>query len=802
MDVFNLEARLGLNSREYEEGLESAENSTNSFASRIQSGLGVAVRAIGAGIAAGAAGIATLTTQSVRQFSEFEQLVGGTELLFGDAYDYVMERSQNAYANVQMSQSQYLQQVNGFAVGLSNALGGNEQAAAELADSIITAEADIVAATGNSQEAVQNAFNGVMRGNYTMLDNLGLGINATQAGVQEVIDSVNEWNEAQGRATQYTIDNVADVQSALVDYVEMQGLSGYATNEASETIQGSIASMKAAWNDLLVGFADPNADLGVRISNMVETASTAFYNILPAALNAVSGIGTFIQQIAPMIEEQLPTLIDTLLPPVLDAAISLVSGLVSSLPSILRTLTNSLPRLLNQLIPAILRILPQIVQAGMDLLNGLMRGIAQAMPIIMPLLTDVIIQMVEIIGSVENIQTLLQCGLIIIQAIMDGIGEAAPEIGALIPELLANLAVVISDNAGLIGETILSILRGLGMTILGIVGSFMGLSQDEIQNRLVAVVNAVRRFGTNVVNFITNFLGNARDFISGVVENISSFFADGIDFWKTTINNGITAIKNFFTNGFENVKNTVSTTVENIRTFFSNGVENWKNTISNAIDSIKNFFTNGLDNVKNTVSNALDSVKNFFTNTKNSVVDTVSGWIDTISGYLSLDTAVSNVTGTLNDIKDTFTDIFDTVKSTVSNAIDYIRDLFDFEWSLPSIALPHFSISGSLSLNPPSVPRVSVSWYKRGYSEAMLLNDPTIFGMAGGRFLGGGEGNGSEAVVGTNLLMNMIGAVVESKLAALNLKVYLDTGELVGGIAPTMDSELGRLAVLDDKGVY
>ena len=100
--------------------------------------------------------------------------MGGAELLFGDAYDFIAGRAANAYAHVQMSQNEYLQQVNGFATGLKTALGGNEQAAAELAARIIEAEADVVAATGNSQEAVQNAFNGIMKSNFTMLDNLDI----------------------------------------------------------------------------------------------------------------------------------------------------------------------------------------------------------------------------------------------------------------------------------------------------------------------------------------------------------------------------------------------------------------------------------------------------------------------------------------------------------------------------------------------------------------------------------------------------------------------------------------------------
>ena len=116
----------------------------------------------------GTSAIVGFGTFAIKTFSDYEQLVGGADLMFGDAFDTVMGNAKNAYSTVQMSQNEYLKQVNGFATGLKTALGGNEEAAADLAHRIIQAEADVVAATGNSQEAVQNAFNGIMKSNFTI----------------------------------------------------------------------------------------------------------------------------------------------------------------------------------------------------------------------------------------------------------------------------------------------------------------------------------------------------------------------------------------------------------------------------------------------------------------------------------------------------------------------------------------------------------------------------------------------------------------------------------------------------------
>lgn len=289
-NVFELFATISLDTDEYERKLKDSENKTSTFADVLKANL--ASGAIIAGVKKLAGVVADVGKAAYTSYARYEQLAGGAQLMFGDAYDFVAEKARNAYKSVQMSQNDYLQQVNGFATGLKTALGGNVQAAAELADKVITAEADVVAATGNTQEAVQNAFNGIMKSNFTMLDNLQLGITPTKEGFQQLIDKVNEWNAENGEATAYTIDNLADCQAALVDYIEMQGLAGYAANEAAGTIEGSTASMKAAWQNLATGMADSSADMEGLTKDFVDSVFTAGKNIIPRVQGIVTGVGT------------------------------------------------------------------------------------------------------------------------------------------------------------------------------------------------------------------------------------------------------------------------------------------------------------------------------------------------------------------------------------------------------------------------------------------------------------------------------------------------------------------------------
>lgn len=289
-NVFELFATISLDTDEYERKLKDSGDKTSTFADVLKANL--ASGAISAGVKKLAGVVADVGKAAYTSYTRYEQLAGGAQLMFGDAYDFVAEKARNAYKSVQMSQNDYLQQVNGFATGLKTALGGNVQAAAELANKVITAEADVVAATGNTQEAVQNAFNGIMKSNFTMLDNLQLGIAPTKEGFQQLIDKVNEWNAENGEATAYTIDNLADCQAALVDYIEMQGLAGYAANEAADTIEGSTASMKAAWQNLATGMADSSADMEGLTKDFVDSVFTAGKNIIPRVQQIVTGVGT------------------------------------------------------------------------------------------------------------------------------------------------------------------------------------------------------------------------------------------------------------------------------------------------------------------------------------------------------------------------------------------------------------------------------------------------------------------------------------------------------------------------------
>ncbi len=426
LDIFKLFGKIIIEDEEAHGKLGKIGETASNLAGKFGNMIKVVGTATVAAAGACASAVGAITKQAIESYAEYEQLVGGAELMFGDAYDYIADKAKNAYSTVQMSQNEYLQQVNGFAVGLKTALGGNEQAAAELASRIITAEADIVAATGNSQEAVQNAFNGIMKNNFSMLDNLGLGITATKEGMQEVIDKTNAWNAENGRATAYQIDNIADCQSALLDYIEMQEMSGYAAAEAAGTIQGSLSMAKAAWSNLVTGIADENANMTELIDNFVETIvgdgsgqGGVISNIIPRIKQSLEGVGHLVDRMIPIIIEKVPTIVTEWLPELLQSGVSMVQSILDGMLQNSDSITSGAVSTILTFTTGILESLPDILVSGTLLIGELAAGLIQALPDVIAKIPEIIVGIADAFS--ENADVFLEIGKSIVTGIWNGI---------------------------------------------------------------------------------------------------------------------------------------------------------------------------------------------------------------------------------------------------------------------------------------------------------------------------------------------------------------------------------------------
>lgn len=410
--------------------------------------------------AAAATAVGALAKEAIASFGDYEQLAGGAKLMFGEVYDFIAEKAKTAYKDIQMSQNDYLEQVNGFAIGLKTAMGGDELGAAKLADRIVTAEADIVAATGNTAENVQNAFNGIMKNNYTMLDNLQIGITPTKEGFQELIDKVNAYKEAQGDATRYTIDNLADCQNALVDYIEMQGLAGYAQAEGADTLQGSMASMTAAWQNMLTGMADPTQDFDELISALIDSVLNFSNNLMPRIMAVLPQMATGIAELAEGILPLIPQTLEDMLPDVISGANSLIAALLDTLSSIADTaipiVTDNADEIIDTLLSGLISAVPNLASSAADLCSALVMAILDNADIITQGAVDIVLALAQ--GLTDNLDSLVpavvNAALTITETLLDNadklidagvqlIGAIAEGLAASIPQLLQQAPVII-----------------------------------------------------------------------------------------------------------------------------------------------------------------------------------------------------------------------------------------------------------------------------------------------------------------------------------------------------------------------
>ena len=468
--------------------------------------------------------LAGLVAAGVKSYAQFEQLEGGAKLLFGTggknveeyaksvgksvnevqaeydklkkAENTVLENSRNAYASMGLSASQYLEQVNSYAVGLKSYLNGDSQAAAELANKIMTAQADIVAATGNSQEAVENAFRGIMRGNYTMLDNLQLGITPTKEGFQQVIDKVNEWNAAQGKATQYQMGNYADMEAALVDYVEMQGLAGYAADEAAGTITGSVASMKAAFDNFLNGSGSPE-HLAESITNVFKNLGDAIVKLAP---NILSGVVTLIKTLLPQVVKMLVDL----LPQLMDA----VSGLIDSLLEMVSDTTaisNTVTTLINKFVEFITTNLPKIIEIGLKLIIALAQGIAQSLPTLIPTIVQCIITIVQTL--IQHLPEIILAGIDLLMGLIQGIVDAIPMLVDMLPTIIETLITTLMEHLPEI------IMAGIQLNIALIEGLIKAIPQ-----LVMAVPKIIIALVKGIIEGIPKMIDSAKELIGGMIK--------------------------------------------------------------------------------------------------------------------------------------------------------------------------------------------------------------------------------------------------------------------------------------------
>lgn len=331
--------------------------------------------AIVSGVKAVASGIKSLISGAIEGYGEYEQLVGGVETLFGNSADTVIKNAENAYKTAGLSANAYMETVTSFSASLLQSMGNDTEAAAKKADLAITDMSDNANKMGTDMQSIQNAYQGFAKQNYTMLDNLKLGYGGTKEEMQRLIDDANALNAAQGNYTNYTIESYADIVDAIHTVQTEMGITGTTALEASTTVEGSINSMKAAYQNFVTGLGDQNADIGALTEELIQSAGNVAKNVLPVIESVVKNIAETVREQGPDMITRFVAYATEKLPEVLKLGIQLIVSLVKGLAQNLPELLRGTLALVDAIISAFLDSLPDIIEVGKDIVRGLWEGI-------------------------------------------------------------------------------------------------------------------------------------------------------------------------------------------------------------------------------------------------------------------------------------------------------------------------------------------------------------------------------------------------------------------------------------------
>ena len=486
-------------------GLQGSLGTITSAAGKALSGL---TKAAAGAMAAGATAAAALAKQALSSYATYEQAIGGVETLYKTSADTVIRYAENAYKTAGMSANDYMNTVTSFAASLVSSLGGDTAQAAELANMAITDMADNANKMGTAMQSIQDAYQGFAKQNYTMLDNLKLGYGGTQAEMQRLLQDAQALS-----GTHFELGNYADMVQAIHIIQTEMGITGTTAQEAATTIEGSVASLKAAWSNLLTGIADDSANVAALVDTLAETFATAAGNILPRLVQIFEGMGDAVTAAAPAIAAQIPPMVESLLPSFLTAATALAASIAAQLPSILEAVVTSVTQVMAdtgaqaayQLVTGFSAQLPTLITAGLNglasfgdyltanadtlvgvgvkLLSGLVEGIRDGLPNLLFSAAKLLTAFGKAI--IDHLDEIEQLGVDLIDAIIEGIANAIADIGETVLGVIAYILGLWDGNMDNFGQ--------IGTNAAKSIANGLTSGQVDVQNAAKGVYDAAMR---------------------------------------------------------------------------------------------------------------------------------------------------------------------------------------------------------------------------------------------------------------------------------------------------------------------
>ena len=504
------------------------ESGVSALGGKLSGVMGTALKGTGVAIGAAVAGVSALTKSSLDAYADFEQLTGGVETLFKTSADKVMQYADEAYKSAGLSANEYMETVTSFSASLLQGLGGDTDLAADVANQAIIDMSDNANKMGSDMASIQNAYQGFAKQNFTMLDNLKLGYGGTKEEMQRLLDDAEKLQKEKfGVDVEYDMNNFADVIQAIHTVQEEMDIAGTTSKEAATTIQGSLGMMKGAWQNLVTGLGDENADLDGLIDNFIQSVITVGENIMPEVERILVGIGEMVTTMLPQVIQMIPELINSVLPGIIESASGLVTTLCTAIVDNAPTLIDSALQLILTLTNAILENLPMIIECGFQAILQLALGIAEALPTLIPTIVEVILTIVTYL--IENIDLLVDAAIAIITGLAEGLINALPVLIEKAPEIIEKLVIALVNNVPKLLEAAVKVIETLATGLITNVPKLLAKIPQimtSLKNGFLNLCSGFADVGKNIIDGLWNGIQNGWNWLTDKVSSLAKGLLD------------------------------------------------------------------------------------------------------------------------------------------------------------------------------------------------------------------------------------------------------------------------------------
>lgn len=484
------------------------------------------LKAVGSAIKQVGSVLLSVGKDALDSYADYEQLVGGVETLFKDNANVVEEYASNAYKTAGLSANDYMETVTSFSASLLQSLNGDTKKAAEVSNRAVVDMADNANKMGTDMASIQNAYQGFAKQNYTMLDNLKLGYGGTKEEMQRLIKDAAKMKDVQ-KELGITVDassmSFGNIVNAISVMQKKMDIAGTTSKEASTTIQGSVASMKSAWQNMLTGIADDNADFEGLVNNLVDSVSIAAENIMPRVKIIIDGIVALLPQLTESIIEHLPE--------IMNAGSEIITQLIDSITTFAPDVGYSAFYIIDSLLSGIMNNLPTIMQAGIDLLTELINGISQTLPNLIPIAIESLTTLTTTI--LDNIDLIIDSGIELILALAEGLINALPQLIDKIPVIIEKLIMAITNNLPKLIE--------MGVTLIAKLAVGLIKAIPQLISKIPQIISSLVR---GFANYFSNMHDVGKNLVSGIwegIKNAKDWLLGKIKEWCGNILNGIKA---------------------------------------------------------------------------------------------------------------------------------------------------------------------------------------------------------------------------------------------------------------------